>query len=176
MIRCRPGLAPPTSVLANSAWRTNSCARRSPAWRAACLFTGRGRADERGNPTSPQTTSRSRSSSTCCCTTRRSAGILQADGVCQVQRLVPRGAQARSDYRSGMLGTWTTQTGRAGWAAWHRPRQRKAWLFAGSDRGGERAAAMYSLKLNDVDPRAWLEDVIGRIADHPVQRLNELLP
>ena len=78
MIRCRPGLAPPTSDLANSAWRTNSCATRSPAWRAACLFTGRDRADERGNPTSPQTTSRSRSSSTCCSTTRRSAGILQA--------------------------------------------------------------------------------------------------
>ena len=57
---------------------------------------------------------------------------------------------------------------------------RKAWLFAGSDRGGERAAAMYSLivtaKLNDVDPRAWLADVLGRIADHPVQRLHELLP
>jgi transposase len=57
---------------------------------------------------------------------------------------------------------------------------RKAWLFAGSDRGGERAAAMYSLivtaKLNDVDPRAWLADVLARIADHPVQRLDELLP
>lgn len=57
---------------------------------------------------------------------------------------------------------------------------RKAWLFAGSDRGGERAAAMYSLivtaKMNDVDPRAWLADVLARIADHPVQRLHELLP
>jgi transposase len=57
---------------------------------------------------------------------------------------------------------------------------RKAWLFAGSDRGGERAAAMYSLiitaKLNDVDPRAWLADVLARIADHPVQRLHDLLP
>jgi len=57
---------------------------------------------------------------------------------------------------------------------------RKAWLFAGSDRGGERAAAMYSLivsaKLNGVDPRAWLADVLARIADHPVQRLHELLP
>jgi transposase len=57
---------------------------------------------------------------------------------------------------------------------------RKAWLFAGSHRGGERAAAMYSLivtaKLNDVDPRAWLADVLARIADHPVQRLHELLP
>ena len=57
---------------------------------------------------------------------------------------------------------------------------RKNWLFAGSDRGGERAAAMYSLivtaKLNDVDPRAWLADVLARIADHPVQRLRELLP
>jgi len=57
---------------------------------------------------------------------------------------------------------------------------RKAWLFAGSDRGGERAAAMYSLivtaKLNDVDPRAWLADVLARIGDHPASRLQELLP
>ena len=57
---------------------------------------------------------------------------------------------------------------------------RKAWLFAGSDRGGERAAAMYSLivtaKLNNVDPRAWLADALGRIADHPASRLSELLP
>jgi transposase len=57
---------------------------------------------------------------------------------------------------------------------------RRSWLFAGSDRGGERAAAMYSLivsaKLNDVDPRAWLADVLARIADHPAQRLHELLP
>jgi transposase len=57
---------------------------------------------------------------------------------------------------------------------------RKAWLFAGSDRGGERAAAMYSLivtaKMNGVDPRAWLADVLSRIADHPVRRLHELLP
>lgn len=57
---------------------------------------------------------------------------------------------------------------------------RKAWMFAGPDRGGERAAAMYSLiataKLNDVDPRAWLADVLARIADHPAARLHELLP
>ena len=57
---------------------------------------------------------------------------------------------------------------------------RKSWLFAGSDRGGDRAAAMYSLiitaKLNDVDPRAWLADVLARIADHPASRLHELLP
>ena len=57
---------------------------------------------------------------------------------------------------------------------------RKAWLFAGSHRGGERAAAMYSLivtaKLNDVDPRAWLADVLARIADHPASKLHELLP
>jgi hypothetical protein len=57
---------------------------------------------------------------------------------------------------------------------------RKAWLLAGSDRGGERAAAMYSLiasaKLNGVDPRAWLADVLARIADHPASRLDELLP
>ena len=57
---------------------------------------------------------------------------------------------------------------------------RKAWLFAGSDRGGERAAAIYSLivtaKLNDVDPRAWLADVLARIGDQPASRLGELLP
>lgn len=57
---------------------------------------------------------------------------------------------------------------------------RKAWLFAGSDRGGERAAVMLSLittaKLNDVDPRAWLADVLARIADHPASRLDQLLP
>ena len=57
---------------------------------------------------------------------------------------------------------------------------RKSWLFAGSDRGGQRAAAMYSLivtaKLNDVDPQAWLADVLARIAEHPAHRINELLP
>ena len=57
---------------------------------------------------------------------------------------------------------------------------RKAWLFAGSDRGGERAAAIYSLivtaKMNDVDPKPWLADVLARIADHPARRLDELLP
>jgi hypothetical protein len=57
---------------------------------------------------------------------------------------------------------------------------RKAWLFAGSDRGGERAAAIYTLigtaKLNDVDPQAWLADVLRRIADYPASHLDELLP
>ena len=57
---------------------------------------------------------------------------------------------------------------------------RRSWLFAGSDRGGERAAAVYSLivtaKLNDVDSRAWLADVLRRIADHPARKLDELLP
>jgi transposase len=57
---------------------------------------------------------------------------------------------------------------------------RRSWLFAGSDRGGERAAAMYTLiataKLNEIDPRAWLADVLRRIADHPASRLHELLP
>jgi transposase len=57
---------------------------------------------------------------------------------------------------------------------------RKSWLFAGSDRGGERAAAVFTViqtcKLNDVDPQAWLADVLARIADHPIRRLTELLP
>ena len=57
---------------------------------------------------------------------------------------------------------------------------RQCWLFAGSDRGGERAAVMYTLigtaKLNDVDPQAWLADVLARIADMPHTHLHELLP
>jgi len=57
---------------------------------------------------------------------------------------------------------------------------RKSWLFAGSDRGGQRAAVMYSLivsaKMNDVDPQAWLADVLAHIADHPASKLDELLP
>jgi transposase len=57
---------------------------------------------------------------------------------------------------------------------------RKSWLFCGSDRGGQRAAAMYSLivtaKMNGVDPQAWLTDVLARIAAHPAHRLDELLP
>jgi hypothetical protein len=57
---------------------------------------------------------------------------------------------------------------------------RKSWLFAGSDRGADRAAAIATLimtaKLNKVDPQAWLADVLARIASHPAHRLDELLP
>ncbi|RXH25473.1 hypothetical protein XH84_31420 [Bradyrhizobium nanningense] len=57
---------------------------------------------------------------------------------------------------------------------------RKSWLFAGSDRGADRAAIMATLittaKLNDVDPQAWLADVLARIATIPQTQLNELLP
>jgi transposase len=57
---------------------------------------------------------------------------------------------------------------------------RKSWLFAGSERGADRAAAMATLimtaKLNDIDPLAWLADVLGRIAGIPQGRLHELLP
>jgi hypothetical protein len=56
----------------------------------------------------------------------------------------------------------------------------KAWLFAGSEQGAERAAFMYTLivtsKLNDIDPQAWLADALGRIANLPQKRLPELLP
>jgi hypothetical protein len=56
----------------------------------------------------------------------------------------------------------------------------KNYLFAGSDEGGRRAAIFYTLittaRLNGLDPQAWLTDVIGRIADHPANRIDELLP
>lgn len=57
---------------------------------------------------------------------------------------------------------------------------RKSWLFCGSDRGGQRAAAMYSLivtaKMSGIDPQAWLADVLARIATHPAHRIDEFLP
>jgi transposase len=57
---------------------------------------------------------------------------------------------------------------------------RRNWTFAGSDRGGERAAAIYTLietaKLNGVDPQAWLADVLARLPDHPAKRITDLLP
>ena len=57
---------------------------------------------------------------------------------------------------------------------------RHNWTFAGSDEGGRRAAAIYTLietaKLNDVDPQAWLADVLARLLDHPAKRIGDLLP
>ena len=57
---------------------------------------------------------------------------------------------------------------------------RKNWTFAGSDAGGDRPAAIYThtetAKLNGVDPQAWLTDVLARIADHPIKKIDELLP
>lgn len=57
---------------------------------------------------------------------------------------------------------------------------RRNWTFAGSDEGGRRAAAIYTLietaKLNDVDPLAWLTDVLARLQDHPARHIDQLLP
>ena len=60
------------------------------------------------------------------------------------------------------------------------PWAEKSWLFAGSERGAERAAIMYTLiqtaKLNDIDPQAWLADTLSKIAETPQTRLGKLLP
>jgi transposase len=57
---------------------------------------------------------------------------------------------------------------------------RHNWTFAGSDEGGRRAAAVYTLietaKLNDIDPQAWLADVLARLPDHPAKRISDFLP
>ncbi len=57
---------------------------------------------------------------------------------------------------------------------------RKNWTFAGSDAGGHRAAAVYTLvetcKMNDVDPQAWLADVLARLPDYPANKVADLLP
>jgi len=57
---------------------------------------------------------------------------------------------------------------------------RHNWTFAGTDEGARRAAAIYTLietaKLNDIDPQAWLADILARLPDHPAKRIAELLP
>jgi transposase len=57
---------------------------------------------------------------------------------------------------------------------------RKNYLFMGSEGGGKASSIAYTLietaKLNGVDPQAWLTDVLGRIAEHKINRLDELLP
>jgi transposase len=57
---------------------------------------------------------------------------------------------------------------------------RKNWTFAGSEEGGRRAATIYTLietaKLNDIDPQAWLADVLARLPDHPAKHIGDLLP
>src|SRR5205823_5765293 len=105
------------------------------------------------------------------------AGILQADAAKAIDYMLKRWPSFTRFLDDGQICLTNNAAERAlrGIAL-----GRRAWLFAGSDRGGERAAAMFTLietaKLNDVDPQAWLADVLRRIADHPLSRLHQLLP
>jgi hypothetical protein len=85
------------------------------------------------------------------------------------------------------FGVKRTSMGERGWVAQSRLTQsgngsvgRRNWTFAGSDEGGRRAAAIYTLiasaKLNDIDPQPWLADILARLPDHPAKRVYELLP
>nr|GAJ37693.1 hypothetical 61.7 kDa protein y4HP [Bradyrhizobium sp. DOA9] len=101
--------------------------------------------------------------------TRSGQGVQLYPEALDELHLVPRGRARMS------LQQCTAERGLRGIAL-----GRKSWLFCGSDRGGRRAAAMYSLivtaKTNGIDPQAWLTDILARIAAHPAHRLNELLP
>jgi len=86
----------------------------------------------------------------------------------------------RGDHRGRASDNGPRPPARYGQNDWAIAIGRGNWTFAGSDRGGERAAAIYTLietaKLNDIDPQAWLTDVLACISDHPAKRLDELLP
>ena len=86
----------------------------------------------------------------------------------------------RGAHRAGATGNELQQPARHGQNERVIALSRKSRLFAGSDPGGQRAAAMYSLivtaKMNNVDPQAWLADVLARIAEHKAHRIDELLP
>jgi transposase len=102
---------------------------------------------------------------------------LITEHVMQAERLhaddTPVPVLAKGKTRTGRL--WTVVRDDRGIAV-----GRRNWTFAGSDVGGHRAAALYTLietcKLNEVDPRAWLADVLARLPGHPAKRLAELLP
>ena len=57
---------------------------------------------------------------------------------------------------------------------------RKNYLFCGSDAGGQRAACIYTItetcKMNGIDPQAYLTNVLAKIADHPINKIDALLP
>ena len=97
------------------------------------------------------------------------------DAPIPVDRTLPERGPAQEGARNSMPFNNAAERGLRGIAL-----GRKAWLFCGSDRGGQRAAIMYGLittaKLNDIDPQAWLADVLARINDMPQTRLHELLP
>jgi len=78
------------------------------------------------------------------------------------------------------MGAFACRTTRPNASCGPLPSGEKNWAFAGSDEGGQRAAAIYTLiataKLNDIDPQAWLADILDRLPDHPAKRIHELLP
>ena len=96
------------------------------------------------------------------------------------RRSITASVDGRRSLGSSMTGASVSQNNAAERALRGVAQGRKNWLFAGSDEGGRRAAAVYSLietcKLNDVDPQAWLAHVLVKLPDHPAKNIDDLLP
>ena len=147
-MRCSPSSARSTAWRRRGAWpcATSAAGRSSTRWRPGCASSA---------PGSPRTARSPRRSPTASSAGPRCTRFLDDGRLCMTNNAAERALRCIAVGRHN-------------------------WTFAGSDEGGRRAAAIYTLietaKLNDVDPQAWLADVLARLQDYPAKRIAELLP